>query len=148
MPFDFGNMIQRLARMNKPAQFVRDVIRVKRTHFPSLVVDWQHIVAQSFSQYDEDRILIGTFRVFVEASISVRLYNCMSEDNRIEVDARIHEIEEDNDQYIDAIHYFGVIRNMVTKFVHLHQELLQEAGNTLVRADMPTDAIKHVLSFL
>ena len=148
MPFDFGNMIQRLARMNKPAQFVRDVIRVQRTHFPSLVVDWQHIVAQSFSQYDEDRILIGTFRVFVEASISVRLYNCMSEDNRIEVDARIHEIEEDNDQYIDAIHYFGVIRNMVTKFVHLHQELLQEAGNTLVQADMPTDAIKHVLSFL
>ena len=63
----------------------------------------------------------------------------MSEDNRIEVDARIHEIEEDNDQYIDAIHYFGVIRNMVTRFVHLHQELLQEAGNTLVRADMPTD---------
>ena len=82
MPFDFGNMIQRLTIMNKPAQFVRDVIWVQRTHFPGLAVDWQEIVAQSLSQHDTNGIPIGTFRVFVEASISVRRYNCMSEDNR------------------------------------------------------------------
>ena len=156
MPFDFGNMIQRLARMNKPAQFVRDVIRVQRTHFPSLVVDWQHIVAQSFSQYDEDRILIGTFRVFVEASISVRLYNCMSEDNRIEVDTRIREIEND-DAYVENVNhysnhqrvfqYYAGIRDMVTRFVQLQHELLQKTGNTLVRV-MPADAVKNVLSFM
>ena len=84
MPFDFGNMIQRLARMNKPAQFVRDVIWLQRTHFPSLVVDLQHIVAQSLSPDDEDCNRIGTFQVFVEASLSVRRYYCMSEEHRIE----------------------------------------------------------------
>jgi hypothetical protein len=82
LPFDFGNMIQRLARMHKP-QFVRDVIRVQRTHFPSLVVDWQHIVTQTLSQDDDfripirdddNRITIGFFRVLVEASLSVRIY--------------------------------------------------------------------------
>jgi hypothetical protein len=152
LPFDFGNMIQRLARLGKPAQFVRDVIWVQRTHFPSLVVDWQHIVAQLLSPETITRIPNGSFRFFVEASLSVRRYNCMNEDHRSEVDARIHEIEEDNDhmelEEDDVIHYFGEIRDMVTRFVHLHQELLQEAGNTLVRAGMPKDATKQVLSFL
>jgi len=62
MPFDFDNMIQRLARMDKPAQFVRDVIRVQRTHFPGLAVDWQEIVAQSL-QHDTNGIPIGSFRI-------------------------------------------------------------------------------------
>jgi len=39
LPFDFSDIIQWLARLGKPSQFVRDVIRVQRTHFPSLVVD-------------------------------------------------------------------------------------------------------------
>ena len=76
----------------------------------------------------------------------------MSEDHRSEVDARIHEIEEDNDhdelEEDDVIHHYGAIRDMVTRFVQLHHEFLQEAGNTLVRADLPKDAVKHVLSFL
>jgi hypothetical protein len=76
----------------------------------------------------------------------------MSEDHHSEVDARIREIEEDNDhdelEEDDVIHYYGEIRYMVTRFVQLHHALLQEAGNTLVRAGMPKDAIKQVLSFL
>jgi hypothetical protein len=76
LPFDFGvTIFERLAWMHKP-QFVRDVIRVQRTHFPSLVVDWQQIVTQTLSQDDfrmpirddDNRIPIGLFRVFVEAS--------------------------------------------------------------------------------
>jgi hypothetical protein len=148
MSFDFGNMILRLARLGKPAQLVREVIRVQRTHFPSLVVDWQHIVAQLLSRHNDNRIKIGTFRVFVEASVSVRRYNCMSEEHRIEVDTRIHEIEEDNAHNDLEMDNFVEICDLVTRFVQLHHELLQEAGNTLVRAGMPKDAIKHVLSFL
>ena len=37
---------------------------------------------------------------------------------------------------------------MVTRYVEAHHALLQEAGNTLFWADMPKDAIKHVLTFL
>jgi hypothetical protein len=151
LPFDFGITIERLA-FHQPPQFVRDVIRIQRTHFPNLTVDWQEIVTYSISPDEDDRIFIGTFRVFVEACVSVRRYNCMSEDHRGEVDARIHEIEEDNDHdeldEDDVIHYYGEIRDMVTRFVQLHHEFLQEAGNTLVRAGMPKDAVKQVLSFL
>ena len=146
MPFDFVNWIQTLARMNKPAQFVRDVIRVQRTHFPTLVVDWQHIVAESLDPRIFTRIPIGTFRVFVEASVSVRRYNCMSEDHRSEVDARIHEIK--NHPHRVNVNDYEEICEMVTRYVEAHHELLQEAGNTLFCATMPTDAIKQVLSFL
>ena len=140
LPFDFGVTIERLARLGKPAQFVREVIWVQRTHFRSLFVDWQHIVAQSLSPDNDDRIPIGTFRVFVEASLSVRQYNCMSEEHCIQVDHEIKNCNRAND--------YKKIRAMVTKRVLLHHELLQEAGNTLVRVGMPKDAIKHVLSFL
>ena len=143
LPFDFSDIIQWLARLGKPAQFVKDVIWLQRTHFPSLVVDWQEIVAQSLSQHDTNGIPIGTFRVFVEASLSVRPYYCMSEEHCIEVDTRIDEIK-----YRHRVNDYEEICEMVTRYVEAHHALLQEAGNMLVRADMPTDAIKHVLSFL
>jgi hypothetical protein len=148
LPFDFGNIIQRLARLGKPAHFIRDVIRSQRTHFPGLVVDWQEIVAYAVNPKTTACIPIGTFQVFVEVSTSVRQYNCMSEEHRIEVDIRIHEIEEDNDydQLEEDRHV--EIHDMVTRFVHLHHEFLQEAGNTLFWVGMPKDAIKHLLSFL
>jgi hypothetical protein len=152
LPFDFGDTIQRLARLDKPAKFVREVIRVQRTHFPSLVVDWQEIVAYAINPETIARIPIGTFRVFVEASISTRQYNCMSDEHRIEVDTRIHEIEEDNDYDEQEEDKYVEIRDMVTRYVEAHhellQELLQEAGNTLFCAGMPKDAIKHMLLFL
>jgi hypothetical protein len=66
----------------------------------------------------------------------------MSDKHRIEVDRRIHEID-----WLDEGNYEG-IRDLVTKYVQLHHELIQEAGNTHFWADMPKDAIKHVLSFL
>jgi hypothetical protein len=123
LPFDFGNMIQRLARMNKPAEFVRKVIRLQRTHFSSLVVDWQNIVAQSLDPRRFARIPIGSFRVFVEASVSVRRYNCMSEDHRSEVDARIHEIK--NHPHRVNVNDYEEICEMVTRYVEAHHELLQ-----------------------
>jgi hypothetical protein len=143
LPFDFGVTIERLVRLGKPAQFIRDVIWVQRTHFPSLVVDWQHVVAQSLDPHDGNRIPIGTFWVFVEASLSVRRYNCMSEEQRIEVDVQIQEIKHRN-----RVNDYEEIRDMVTRYVEAHHELLQEAGNTLFWAGMPKDAIKNVLSFL
>lgn len=105
---------------------------------------WQDIVAYAINPETITRIPIGTFRVFVEASISVCWYNCMSDKHRIEVDRRIHEID-----WLDESNYEG-IRDLVTKYVQLHDhELLQEAaGNTHFWADMLKDAIKHVLSFL
>lgn len=79
----------------------------------------------------------------------MRQYNCMSEDHCSEVDARIHDIEEVHDHYVmDDMHYYVAIRDIVTRYVELHHALLQEAGNILVRAIMPKDAVKHVLSFL
>jgi hypothetical protein len=91
LPFEFDDLIQFLAKMGKPAQFLRNVIRVQRTHFPNLDVDWQHIVTES----RVDRAPIGSFLVLVEASASVRRYNCMSDKHRIEVDSRIREISRD-----------------------------------------------------
>ena len=123
LPFDFGVTIERLARLGKPAQFVREVIRVQRTHFRSLVVDWQHIVAQSLSPETIACIPIGTFRVFVEASVSVRRYNCMSEDHRSEVDARIHEIK--NHPHRVNVNDYEEVCEMVTRYVEAHHELLQ-----------------------
>ena len=38
LPFDFSDIIQWLARLGKPAQFVRDVIWLQRTPFPALLL--------------------------------------------------------------------------------------------------------------
>ena len=70
----------------------------------------------------------------------------MSEEHRNEVDTRIDEIM--NRPHRVNVNHYEEIRDMVTRFVQLHHEFLQEAGNTLVQADMPLDAIKQVLSFL
>ena len=56
---------------------MRDVIRAHRTDFPSLVVDWPHIVAESMFQAADISIIsiseqFRTFSVLVEASVSVR----------------------------------------------------------------------------
>jgi hypothetical protein len=142
--FEFGNMIHRLAKMGKPASFVRDVIRAQRTHFPGLLslVDWQGIVDQSMSQ--DNCIPIGTFRVFVEASVSERCYNRMSNEHRTEVDIRICQIEQNNDY--NENHYYNEIRDLVTRYVQLHNELLQEVA--IIIAQQATDAVEHVLDFL
>ena len=155
MPFDFGDMVQRLVEMGKSAQFMRDVIRAQRTHFPGLGVDWQYIVAESMFLAANIALLeqFGTFRVLVEASVSVRRYICMSDAHCLEVDARICEIASDQNwnirEEVERVErYFVEIRDLVTRYVQLHHELLQEAGDTLFLANMPKDAIKHVLSFL
>ena len=144
IPFDFGIMIHRLAKMGKPASFVRDVIRAQRTHCPGLLslVDWQEIVDQSMSQ--DNSVPIGTFRVFVEASVSERCYNRMSNAHRTEVDIRICQIEQNNDY--SENHYYDEIRGLVTRYVQLHNELLQEVA--IIIAQQATDAVEHVLDFL
>ena len=79
----------------------------------------------------------------LEASVSVRRYNCMSDEHRIEVDTRIDEIK-----YHHRVNDYEEICEMVTRYVEAHHALLQEADNSLVRVTMPTDTIKQVLSFL
>jgi hypothetical protein len=83
-------------------------------------------VAQSLSQHDTNGIPIGTFRVFVEASLSVRPYYCMSEEHCIEVDTRIDEIK-----YRHRVNDYEEICEMVTRYVEAHHALLQEAGKCL-----------------
>lgn len=138
MPLDFVDMIHRLAKMGKSAPFVRDVIRAQRTHFPDLLslVDWQGIVIQSMSQ--DNPVPIGTFCVFVEASVSEHCYNCMSNEHRTEVDMRICQIEHNNDY--DVNHYYDEIRDLVTRYVQLYNEV------AIIIAQLVTDDnVKHVL---
>jgi hypothetical protein len=152
IPFDFGNMIHRLAKMGKPASFVRDVIQAQRTHSPGLLslVDWQQIVIQSMSQGNP--VPIGRFRVFVEASVSERCYNRMSNEHRTEVDIRICQIEQSNEARSVTrflwyeYHYYDEIRVLVTRYVQLHNKLLQEVA--IIIAQQATDAVEHVLDFL
>lgn len=133
LPFDFGHMIaERLVmRPNKSAQFMRDIIRVQRTHFPDIVVDWQQIVDNCISKCNHRLFTIGIFTVLVEASVSTRGDNCMSKDHRDEVNARICVIEEGNDYikyingYLDSnkqrvIVYYTEIKDKVIRYVQLH----------------------------
>ena len=157
LPFDFGDILTRMLprRRRFGTQFVRDIIRLQGIHFADHFVDWPQIFDKCINGLCR-LATIDTFRVLVEASISTRRYNCMSNEHRIEVDTRIREMENDDDyiQYVyhysndqRVLQYYAGIHDMVTRFVQLQHELLQKTGNTLVRV-MPADAVKNVLSFM
>ena len=159
MPFDFGIMILRLAKKRLPsagyfrdviraqrthADYVRDVIRAQRTYHHALEIDWQQIV-DGLIRAGRD-ISIKMFSVLVEASVSKRSI-CMSEEHRIEVDARLGEIEidieengdssddddDDDDDHGDDeedgenVQYYEEIRDMVTGYARLHHRQLKES---------------------
>jgi hypothetical protein len=165
LPFDFGRMIRKLAIGGKSAQFVRDIIQAQRDHFPSLEVDWLYTYWSSINQgRGRDHVLIGTFRVLVEACVSTRRYNCMIEEHRIEVDHMIRDIERDTD-YLKYVYrsgdgfddnvgvvmrYYEKITSLVRDNVHLHRGMLRCAAQTLAKAlpRLDDDAIESVLDFL
>ena len=129
MPFDFGVMILRLAKkLGTSAEYVRDVIWAQRTHHRALEIDWQRIVDESIRARRD--IPIRMFSILVEASVSKRLV-CMSDEHRIEVDARLREIEtniENRDFRTNPnLDYYGEIHDMVTSYVRLHHGQLKEA---------------------
>jgi hypothetical protein len=138
MPFDFGGMIQRIAQFACP-DYVRDVIRAQRAHFPSLAIDWQRLV-NLFTVEWKKAITIGMFRVLVETSISLRSV-CMSEDHRSIIDARVCEfededdsanLEEDDDETERRIVHSNVeIRTMISNYALLYNEFLLEATTIL-----------------
>jgi hypothetical protein len=66
----------------------------------------------------DNHVPIGTFCVFVEASVSEHCYNCMSNEHRSEVDTQICQIEHNNDY--DVNHYYDEIRDLVTRYVQLY----------------------------
>jgi hypothetical protein len=162
MPFDFAHIIETVAAKITSAEYVRNVIRAQRAHFPSLEIDWQ-------SLYWED-ITIDMYRVLVEASVSLR-YICMSEEHRSIIDARVLDIKHGN---VDEERYFVEIRDLVRNYARLHHEHLLDAttilelalwkaiylhsrdcNQGLTRAECRTDAgrcaevvIKLVLAFL
>ena len=68
----------------------------------------------------------------------------MSNEHRTEVDIRICQIEQNNDY--NENHYYNEIRDLVTRYVQLHNELLQEVA--IIIAQQATDAVEHVLDFL
>jgi hypothetical protein len=68
----------------------------------------------------------------------------MSNAHRTEVDIRICQIEQNNDY--NENHYYNEIRGLVTRYVQLHNELLQEVA--IIIAQQVTDAVEHVLDFL
>jgi hypothetical protein len=128
MPFDFGGMILRLAtKQDTSADYVRDLIRAQRTHHRALEIDWQRIVYESIRG-----IPIRIFSVLVEASISKRSI-CMSDEHRIEVNARLREIyiedEDSDDEGVEErnVQKYEEIRDMVTSYVQLHHGQLKEA---------------------
>ncbi len=141
MPFDFGDVILRLAmKRGTSADYVRDVIRAQRTHHHALEIDWQRIVDDLIRARHD--IPIRVFSVLVEASVSKRSI-CMSVGHRIEVDARLHEIEidikenedasdyddDDGDEEEDGenVQYYEEIRDMVTGYARLYHRQLKES---------------------
>jgi hypothetical protein len=134
MPFDFGDMIQTVAHIAYP-DYVRDVIRAQRAHFPSLVIDWQRLVNEIMESVD-----IGTFRVLVETSVSSRSV-CMSEEHRSIIDARVCEFEDENDNAIlegdddeaerRIVHSYVEIRTMISNYALLYNEFLVQATTIL-----------------
>ena len=120
-------MILRLAtKGGTSADYVRDVIRAQRTHHRALEIDWQQIVDKLIRAGHD--IPIRMFGVLVEASVSKRSI-CMSDEHRIEVDARLREIEIGRaDEEDEAnIQYYEEIRDMVTSYVGLHHGQLRES---------------------
>jgi hypothetical protein len=144
MPFDFGGMILRLAtKRGTSAEYVRDVIQAQRAHHHALEIDWQRIVRYSMrARHDIPIRMFGVlveasvsrmFSVLVEASVSKRSVG-MSEEHRIEVDARLHEISVLTGVEIDDevnIQYYEEIRDMVTSYVRLHHGQLRESMTIL-----------------
>lgn len=43
LPFDFAHIIETVAPKITSAEFVRNVIRAQRAHFPLLEIDWQSL---------------------------------------------------------------------------------------------------------
>ena len=72
LPFDFAHIIETVAAKITSAEFVRNVIRAQRAHFPFLEIDWQSL--------DWQDITIDMYRVLVEASI-LSHYIRMSEEH-------------------------------------------------------------------
>ena len=75
----------------------------------------------------------------------------MSNEHRTEVDIRICQIEQNNEAPSVTFlryeyHYYDEIRDLVTRYAQLHNELLQEVA--IIIAQQATDAVEHVLDFL
>lgn len=85
---------------------------------------------------------IGTFCVFVEASVSERCYNRMSNEHRTEVGIQICQIEDSNDH--NENHYYDEIRDLVTRYVQMYNELLQEVA-IIIAQQATDDDVEHVL---
>ena len=145
-PFDFGGMILRLAtKCGTSADYVRDVIQAQRTHHNALEIDWQRIVDESIRARRD--IPLRMFSILVEASVSKRLV-CMSDEHRIEVDARLREIEieiEDDDVEERNVQKYEEIRDMVTSYVRLHHGQLKEAITMLELALWKTMICSNVI---
>ena len=137
LPFDFSHAIETLAAKIDFPQYVRDVIRAQRVHFPSLAIDWQRLVNTFIVDWED--IGIGMYRVLVEASVSSRSF-CMSEEHRSIIDARVSEFEdEDNNSNIEdddkaerrIVHSFVEIRKMISNYALLYNGFLLEATTIL-----------------
>jgi hypothetical protein len=135
MPFDFGHMIQRVAQFAYP-DYLRDVIRAQRAHFPSLAIDWQSLVNTCIVDWKKG-IPFVMFRVLVETSVSSRSV-CMSEEHRSIIDARVCEFEyendnanleeeDDNETERRIVHSYVEIRHMISNYALLYKEFLLEA---------------------
>jgi hypothetical protein len=138
MPFDFGHMIQRVAQFAYQ-DYLRDVIRAQRAHFPSLAIDWQRLVNTCIVEWKK-AIPIGMFRVLVETSVSSRSV-CMSKEHRSIIDARVCEFEDENDNANPEedddeaerriVHSYVEIRTMISNYALLYNEFLLEATTIL-----------------
>ena len=171
MPFDFGDMIMKLAKNEgTSAELLRNVIWAQRALFPALRVDRKSLVNIFIVNWED--IAIRMFRVLVETSVSSRSV-CMSEEHCSIIDARVLAMDIDDDEETSN-HNYQEIRDLITNYAHLHREYLLEATTILelalwkavilrsrddkqelTRAECRTDAgrcaevvIKGVLTFL
>ena len=122
LPLDFGDMINRLLKLYKSAEFIRQCIQAQRTYFPEIEVNWQAIVNDSMIPFDKYESVfrktpITVFRVIVEASVSSRPV-CMSLEHQCIIDdwiSKLMLIQDNPRRYVSA--------KQVNKFVHRMQGL-------------------------
>ena len=134
MPFDFGHVILRLSTSGGISEeFVRNLIRAQRTHFPDLKIDWQSIVDHFIIAMEDTElrhIPMRMFQVLVEASLSKNYLCCMSEEQQALVDEHVQAFYPDYYHVQiqgDIVDYFRSMRDLITGYAQQHLEKVTEA---------------------
>jgi hypothetical protein len=127
MPFGISEMVKKLA-ICRSGEYVRCMIRTLKPYFSDVEIDWGLIIDESI----RCKVPLTQFRDIVMNSMSARS-NCMSMDDRMELDQDISFLEEDLElaQADPFRSMYKMIRERVVEFTQLQHEFLLNASTTL-----------------